>query len=261
MIEIKDLSFSYNKKPVLDNVSLSIMPGERWAVIGRNGVGKSTLIRCLAGLESQYTGSITVNKTGIASLHPRTLAKMIAYVPQVQDRNLSYSVFDFVMMGRFPYQGFMATATSEDKKCVEDALELTDTALLADRQMNTLSGGEQQRVLLAGAVSQRTDILLLDEPTTFLDPLHQELIHEVLDRIHNEYTCTILMVTHDINTALFRNDNILALKDGSVFYGGSSEKLLEKTPSMLREIFGISFAEGICKENNRAFVMPDAKLE
>jgi iron complex transport system ATP-binding protein len=257
MIEINNVSFSYTKKPVLKNVSLSIVAGERWAVIGRNGAGKSTLIRCIAGLERQYSGSVNVGNSDINSLRPRALAKILAYVPQVQNRSLYYSVYDYVMMGRFPYQGFMATATVEDKRCVAEALELTDTASFADRPMNTLSGGEQQRVLLAGAVSQRTDILLLDEPTTFLDPLHQELIQETLERIHGEYNCTVLTVTHDINAALFRNDNVLALKDGSVFYAGSPDKIIESTPSMLRDIFGISFVKGICKENGRAFVMPE----
>lgn len=259
MIEINNLSFSFGKNAVLKDVNFSVPPGERWAIIGRNGVGKSTLIRCIAGLESQYAGSIRIKDADIASLHPRALAKMIAYVPQAQNRNLVYSVFDYVMMGRFPYQGFMATATADDRKLVQEALELTDTALLADRPINTLSGGEQQRVFIAGAVSQRTDILLLDEPTTFLDPLHQEMIHKVLERIHFEFNCTILMVTHDINAALFRNDNILALKDGTVFYGESSSKLLDKTPSVLHEIFGISFVKSICKDSDMTFVLPDIR--
>ena len=167
--------------------------------------------------------------------------------------------YDYVMMGRFPYQGFMTSATPKDRKYVREALELTDTASFADRPVNQLSGGELQRVLLAGAVSQRTKVLLLDEPATFLDPLHQELIHQTLQRIHQEYQCTIITITHDINTALFHYKNVLALVDGSIYYQGSSDKLLEDYSSALKDIYDISFVKGMCSGRNRIFVMPDLR--
>ena len=160
-------------------------------------------------------------------------------------------------MGRFPYQGFLAAATEKDKQYVNEALELTDTATFADRPMNRLSGGELQRVLLAGAVSQRTEVLLLDEPATFLDPLHQELTHKTLDRIHGEYQCTIITITHDVNTALFRYRNVLALVNGSVYYTGTSENLLENYSNALKDIYGISFVKGDVPGKGRAFVMPE----
>ena len=258
MISIQGLSFSYQQgKSVLNDVSISISSGEQWAVIGKNGAGKSTLIRCIAGLEKYYSGSIKIKDVEVTSYSPRACAKIFAYVPQAQGIHIPYTVYDYVMMGRFPYQGFMTSATPEDRNYVKEALELTDTATFADRPMNQLSGGELQRVLLAGAVSQRTKVLLLDEPATFLDPLHQELIHQTLERIHHEYQCTIITITHDINTALFRYKNVLALVDGSIYYQGSSDKLLEDYSSALKDIYDIPFVKGICSGKDRIFVMPD----
>ncbi len=256
MIDIQELSFSYGDKRVLKSISLSISHGERWAIIGPNGVGKSTLIRCIAGLEKCYTGSIKVKNRDVNAYIPRNRAKIIAYVPQAQDFHLPYTAYEYVMMGRFPYQSFMAVASEEDKKCVNAAIELTDTNSFANRAMYTLSGGELQRVLLAGAVAQRTGILLLDEPATFLGPLHQELIRQALERIHNEYRCTILTVTHDVNTALFRYDKVLALVDGAAYYTGNVDKLIENYSSALKDIFGMLFIKIDCNDHGRSFVMP-----
>lgn len=261
MISINKLSFAYQQgENVLNNISLSISSGERWSIIGKNGVGKSTLIRCIAGLEKDFSGSIRIKDSDVKSYPPRALAKILTYVPQAQGITIPFTVYDYIMMGRFPYQGFMASATEKDKAYVKEALELTDTSSFADRPMNQLSGGELQRVLLAGAVSQRTDILLLDEPATFLDPLHQELIHQTLDRIHDEYRCTIITVTHDVNTALFRYQNVLALVNGAVYYTGSSEKLLTNYSSALKDIYDISFVKGVCSGSERAFVMPQMEV-
>ncbi len=259
MITINSLSFAYNGTTVLDTISLSIAAEERWAIIGKNGVGKSTLIRCIAGLEKSCGGSVMIKGKEAFFYSPRSRAQIIAYVPQAQGLQLPFTVYEYVMMGRFPYQGFMAAATKEDKRLVEEALELTNTTQFKDRLMNRLSGGELQRVLLAGAVSQRTEILLLDEPATFLDPLHQELTRQTLDRIHSEYHCTILTVTHDVNTALFRYENICALVDGSVYYAGPAGSLLEKYESSLQDIYGLPFVKGSCEEGMHAFVLPKKK--
>ncbi len=255
MIKVENLTFAYTDKTVLRDITLSIGSGERWAVIGKNGVGKSTLIRCIAGLERGNAGTISINGKDVFSYLPRTRAQIISYVPQAQGMIIPFTVYDYVMMGRFPYRGFLASASDSDRQFVSEALELTDTTSLKARPMNTLSGGELQRVLLAGAVSQRTDILLLDEPTTFLDPQHQELIQQTLERIHNEYHSTIVTVTHDINNALYRYDFICALVDGSVYYAGATEQVLNDT-SALKDVYGIPFITGTCKNSDRTFVLP-----
>jgi iron complex transport system ATP-binding protein len=256
LVAISDVRFGYNGIDVLVNVSLLIEQGQRWAVIGKNGAGKSTLVRCIAGLERIRTGSVSICGRDIADYSPRQLARVIAYVPQAQSRPIPFTVFDYVLMGRFPYQGFMATPTNEDLEIVRDALAMTDTSEFTTRAMGTLSGGELQRVLLAGAVSQQTDILLLDEPTTFLDPLHRELLHRALERIHREFNTTVVTVTHDINDSIERHTNVLALVAGQCFFAGSSGELLSRSPDILNEIYGIEFVEARSADGTRRIMTP-----
>jgi iron complex transport system ATP-binding protein len=241
LIEIKNLSFSYNHKPILHNISVEINEGEQWAIIGKNGAGKSTLIKCLAGLEKTTSGSIFLANNKIESYTPKDIAKLISYVPQVSGRNLPFTVFDYVMMGRFPYQGFMAIPTALDKKIVIESMQLTDTEEFALRKMNTLSGGELQRVFLAGAVAQKTPIMLLDEPTSFLDPFHQQLIIKTLEKIHQEFHTTIIAVTHDISSVIERYTNVLGLKGGKVLFSGKLLKESIETTEIYKQIFDVEF--------------------
>jgi ABC-type cobalamin/Fe3+-siderophores transport systems, ATPase components len=241
LIEIKDLSFSYNHKPILNDVSLNIYEGEQWAIIGKNGAGKSTLIKCIAGLEKTTQGQIIIAGKKIETYSAKDIAKIISYVPQVSNRNLPFTVFDYVMMGRFPYQGFMAIPTVIDRKIVLESLQLTDTEDFSIRKMNTLSGGELQRVLLAGAVAQKTPILILDEPTTFLDPFHQQLIIRALERIHQEFHTTIIAVTHEISSVIDRYSNVLGLKTGEVVFSGQLSGDSNETTKIYNRIFDVEF--------------------
>jgi iron complex transport system ATP-binding protein len=257
VIEIKNLSFSYAGKSVLSDISLSIGKNETWSFIGKNGAGKSTLIKCIAGLLPVNPGAVLVKGVDIQKQKPRERAKIISYVPQAAGRTLpAYSVYDYVMLGRFPYRGLLAIPNTADRKAVMESLCLTDTIDLEDRCMTTLSGGELQRVFLAGAVAQQAEVLLLDEPATFLDPLHQEIIRKTLDKIHNEFGMTILTITHDVNTAIIKNDNILALVNGRPFYAGTTSVFLNQCPSILQEIFSIPFETSICVSSNRSIIVP-----
>ncbi len=255
MISAKNISFSYGEREVLTDVSVPMEHGQRWAVIGKNGAGKSTFVKCLAGLEKPSAGSVSIDSKKIGSISVAQMAKLIAYVPQVRDRAVPFSVFDYVMMGRYPYQGMFAIASIQDKEIVENALALTDCIHLRDRPMSELSGGEQQRVLLAGAVSQQTKVLLLDEPTTFLDPLHQVQLERALDRVHKEADVTVVTVTHDLNQALHYYDHILALVDGKAFYAGPTKAFLAECPAILECVFGLEFRMGRL-ESGEVFVMP-----
>jgi iron complex transport system ATP-binding protein len=257
IIQTKSLGFSYREKKVLKDISLSINSGETWAIIGKNGAGKSTLIKCMAGLLPLQKGSVFINGADIAQIRARELAKVIAYVPQAATLGLApYTVFDFVMLGRYPYQGLMAIPNQNDKRIVSDAIRLADVENLGGRLLTTLSGGELQRVFLAGAVAQQSKILMLDEPSTFLDPLHQELMRKSLERIHNEYGTVILTITHDANSAISQFGNILALNEGSLFFAGTTGDFKARCPFILEEIFSIRFEQAQCISSKRNIVVP-----
>ncbi|MBD3318079.1 MAG: ATP-binding cassette domain-containing protein [Chitinivibrionales bacterium] len=256
MIKIAHLSFGYNGIGVLHDISASIGHGERWAIIGRNGAGKSTLVRCIAGLIPVQSGSITLNGKEVGRYGAAERARLITYVPQARGNRLPFEVEEYVLMGRFPYRGLFAVPTRRDRRIAEHAMELTDTAHLAHRSMATLSGGELQRVLLAGAVSQRTSVMLLDEPATFLDPLHQAMLQAALDRIHDQFGTTIVTVTHDVNVAIERYENVLAIVDGKVRFAGPLGASTAGT-ELLREIYHIGFEVAtVGADASRRIVVP-----
>ncbi|MBD3344978.1 MAG: ATP-binding cassette domain-containing protein [Chitinivibrionales bacterium] len=242
-VTITNLTFNYNGQPILKGIDFTARRGERWGIIGRNGAGKSTLIRCMAGLEKGVFDSIAVDGESLNSISQRSLAQFIAYVPQIHSGIYPFSVREYVMMGRFPYQGLMSIPSKQDKRIVDDALAIVGMSSFADRRMYALSGGEMQRVFLAGAVAQQAGVLLLDEPGTFLDPYHQELLQKALDRIHDEFKTTIVTVTHDINDALGHYSKILALVDGSVYFKGPSTELMADSTKQLKEIYGVTFTK------------------
>jgi iron complex transport system ATP-binding protein len=258
-IKIDSLSFHYEKSaPVLSGVSFSINEGDRWAIIGKNGCGKSTLLKCIGSLLPSH-GMVLVEERPVTSYRPLDLAKLIAYVPQAIGRlQPPDSVADFVMLGRFPYQGFFALPTIEDREIVHEALRLTDTDTLRERSMNTLSGGELQRVFLAAAVAQKSSILLLDEPLSFLDPLHQSMVQRSLDRIHEEYRTTIVTVTHDINLALNRYSHICAIVKGKLFYAGTVAEFGRNAHNLLEEIYSIRFVEANSCDGGIRYFIPES---
>ena len=258
-IKVSSISFHYaGNAPVLNNVSLEVQPKETWAIIGKNGSGKSTLLKCIGNLLQVKSGSISVEGKHITSYRPIELAKLVAYVPQAGNRSLPpCSVREFVMLGRFPYQGFFRLPGRKDTEIVESVLRLTDTLGLADRLLHTLSGGELQRVFLAAAVAQKTAILLLDEPMSFLDPLHQAMMQRSLDQIHDEFATTIVTVTHDVNQALNRFSHICALTEGTPYYIGTSERFKENTINLLQEIYSIKFIEIKSCNGDARYYLPE----
>jgi len=243
-ISAEKLYFSYGGKSVIEDIAFTVGGGETWAVVGRNGVGKSTLIKCLCGLLSPGQGNVSIDGIGITKMPPRDLAKKIAYVPQGANRPAPpFTVREYVGMALFPYSvGFMGRLSNEKQKCVDDALALTDTKRLAGRVMDTLSGGEFQIALIAGAVAQSTPFLLLDEPTAHLDPYHRENIRQTIERVHKERGTAVVTVTHDINFALSTHKNILAMVDGKVFFNGTKDVFCVNAVNNLEKIFSIKFS-------------------
>jgi len=262
LLTISNLSFSYDSSAqVLDNVSITVKKGETWAIIGKNGSGKSTFIRCLARLEPIENDCILLDDRELSEYSPIELSRKCAYVPQATQRQPpNFTVEEYVLMGRYPYCGFPVRYSDHDKEIVDDALKLTDTLNFCKRSMRTLSGGELQRVFIAGAVAQRTGIMLLDEPVSFLDPMHQEMIQSSLSRIHDEYGTTLLTVTHDINSALRRNSHILALSNGKTVFRGSTGSFLEHSTEKLQEIYGITFETALGSLSGDQLFMPSRKV-
>jgi iron complex transport system ATP-binding protein len=238
-IAVEGLSVRLGEAEVLHEVSMAVGAGEFLTVIGPNGAGKSTLLRCLDGILEPSAGSVLVDGRPIAEIGRRELAKTVAYVPQPDAGLLDYTVRSFIEMGRYPHVGVWAALTEADARAVRNAMELTGVAGLADRSVASLSGGERQRASIGAALAQGGSILLLDEPTSFLDYRHQVQILDLLDRLHRESGLTIVTVTHDLNSTVAFSDSVLALKDGEVAATGRPAELLDA--DVLKEIYGAEF--------------------
>jgi len=241
LIQIKNLSAKYGDREILKDISISVKAQECWAVLGPNGAGKSTFVKLIAGMLHQSSGSILVDGKSIHNYHAKRRAQLIAYVPQKPENKIPYSVYDFIMLGRYCLMGVLGIASEKDHAAVDEALTVCDVRHLAYRQMYTLSGGELQRVLLAGAVAQSSPILLLDEPTTFLDPAHDRLFFTALERLHAKRDLTVLMITHDINNAICQCTNIAVIKEGMLAFCGTTSEFKSQCPSILSSTFDIPF--------------------
>ena len=236
LIEVDNYSFRIYKNPILTDVSFSVYEGDYISIIGPNGAGKSTL---LVRIYTGGSGKIILDGKSLESYNQKELAKLIGYVPQGDFRNLDFTVYEFVMMGRYPYLSPFTSISKEDKKKVSEALALTEIEHLSDRFINTLSGGERQNVFISAAIAQESRILLLDEPTTFLDPRHQYDIHQTLKRANKDFGITIVSVTHDINYAVVMSRKIIVLKEGSVAFSGQPSEVMNN--DVLEKVYDKKF--------------------
>ena len=219
MLEVRNISFGYtSERLVLDSVGFTAQPGEVVAVLGNNGAGKSTLIKCMDRILTPRSGEVISEGQELLSLGRRELARVCAYVPQTPPGG-TLTVFDSVLLGRRPYITWDATA--HDKDVVNEALELLRLTDYALRRVDELSGGEQQKVAIARALAQEPRVLLLDEPTSSLDPRNQHETMQTVRRIAHEKGICAVVILHDLNLAIRYCDKFLFLKDSEVFaYGG-----------------------------------------
>lgn len=238
-VEAHGLRVRLGDTEVLAGIDLAVAAGEMLAVVGPNGAGKTTLLRALGGLVTPAAGRVEVDGCPVSEYSRRQLARKVSYVPQMDHPAESFSVRQFVEMGRYPYLRAWAALTADDRHAVEEALELTAVTPLVDRAVRTLSGGERQRVAIAAALAQGGSILLLDEPTSFLDYHHQVQVLALLDRLHAERGCTVVVVTHDLNGLAAGADSALALVGGRVEFSGAPKALFEA--GTLSRIFGNDF--------------------
>lgn len=234
-LKIDNLEVAYIRRRIIRQVSFEVAPGEIMALIGPNGAGKTTLIKAVSGVIPLQAGSIMVGGRNIAALQPAERARAIAVVPQARVLPEGYTVRQTVMLGRTAYLGWLGQPTADDRKRVQWALERTSTLDLADRMINELSGGEQQRVLLARALAQDTPVLLLDEPTTHLDLRHQSGLLNLARELASERKLAVLLALHDLNMAALYTDRVALLVEGELRAVGSPQQVL--TAERLFEAF------------------------
>ena len=239
LLELRDFAIDLGGRPVLRGLSFDLARGERVAVVGPNGAGKSTLLKCLTRILPGARGRAMLAGRPLEAYRQDELARRVAYVPQAAGVSIPFTVEEFLAMGRYPHLGPLAAAGERDRAAVERALRDTGTAPLAERYLDTLSGGERQKVFLAAALAQDTELLLLDEHTAFLDPAHQVEIQRLLGRVHDERGTALLAVTHDLNGALAHFDRVLALREGEIRFDGPALKLAD--PAVLRDVFRHDF--------------------
>lgn len=237
MLEIRNISVAYHRQVALKDLSLVAKPGEILAIIGPNGAGKTTLINAASGVLPLSKGSIHVNNQDILSLSSKNRAQTIAVVPQARSLPAAFTVFQTVLLGRTPYLGWMGKPSQEDTSKVQAALERVNLDSIAHRSIGAISGGEQQRVLLARALAQATPILMLDEPTAHLDIRYQSGFLDVVQELATEQRLTILMALHDLNLAAIYAHRILLLVEGRMIAINTPNKVL--TSETLSAAYGV----------------------
>ncbi|MET8761894.1 ABC transporter ATP-binding protein [Lentzea sp. NPDC004782] len=230
------VTVGYADRVVLDNLDVSIPTGVITTVIGPNGCGKSTLLRTLSRLLKPRQGTVLLDGHDIAKLKTRDVAKRMGLLPQMPIAPEGLTVADLVARGRHPHQSWVRQWSSDDADIVAKALRMTGVADLAHRPVDSLSGGQRQRVWISMTLAQGTDLLLLDEPTTYLDLAHAIDVIDLVDDLH-EGGCTVVMVLHDLNLAVRYSDNLIVMKDGSVVAQGHPNEVI--TSDLLLDTFGL----------------------
>ncbi len=236
ILDIENISLNFRDKSVLHDVSFSVEKGEFFVIVGPNGAGKTSLLKVLSGLQKVQQGSLTIKDKNISKYRRRNLSQIMAIVPQQIEVGFPFTVADTVIMGRTPHLGILGMEGDEDHDIAREAMEFTEVAHLADRKLYQLSGGELQRVIIARAICQQPEIILLDEPTTALDPAHQIKIMDLMEKFRREQGITIVMVSHDLNLASMYGDRLLLLKDGRVVKTGDPGSVLDR--ELLEESYG-----------------------
>jgi iron complex transport system ATP-binding protein len=227
MIELKDLSVSYGPRRILNHITLNVKAGETLALLGPNGSGKSTLIRALSGV-APASGEIFLSGRDLSALTTAERARLMAVVPQMGSLPPAFSVWETVLLGRTPYLNFLGQISAKDEEIARCALAKVDALGFAERRVGELSGGEQQRVLLARALAQSTPVLLLDEPTTHLDLQHQIGLLELVHKLAREENLTVLIALHDLNLAARYADRVALIVGGEIKALGTPKEVLRQ---------------------------------
>lgn len=237
MLSLRDVAISYSDKVIIKNISLEVKRGEILSIIGPNGTGKSTILKAISKRIHVDSGEILFDHTSITDLSIKDISKLMCMVSQTHSSPHDMTVKELVGYGRLPYKKWYERMTAEDEEIVEWALTQTNMLHYHDRLVYQLSGGEAQRAWLAMALAQKPQILLLDEPTTYLDIGHQLEVLELIKRLNKQLNITVIMVLHDLNHAAQYSDTVCVIHDGKMKAHGSPTEVL--TPALISEVYGV----------------------
>lgn len=253
-ITAEDLVLGYGDRVVADGLTTEIPSGKITTIIGPNGCGKSTFLRAVARLLKPRSGQVLLDGKAITSMRTREVAKVLGMLPQSPTAPEGLTVADLVAKGRHPHQSWLRQWSSDDETEVEAALRLTGMHELAARPVDELSGGQRQRAWISMALAQETDILLLDEPTTYLDLAHQVEVLDLVDKLHVDLGRTVVMVLHDLNLAVRYSDHLIVMREGCIVTSGPPEELI--TAELLRDVFGLDSQVLVDPVSGRPMIVP-----
>ncbi|PEL13640.1 ABC transporter ATP-binding protein [Bacillus sp. AFS017336] len=244
-----ELTIGYGDRLIVKGLNIKIPDKQITTIIGSNGCGKSTLLKAITRIISHQSGTIILDGENISLENTKLLARKMAILPQTPESASGLTVGELVSYGRFPYQSGFGRLTKKDIEVIDWALEVTGTKDFKYQAVDSLSGGQRQRVWIAMALAQETEIIFLDEPTTYLDMAHQLEILELLQKLNQEQDRTIVMVLHDLNQAARFADYIIAMKDGEIVKAGSCEEVI--THEVLKQVFSIDTVIGRDPRTNK----------
>lgn len=238
MLTVEGISFSYREKPVLKDVNIEVRKGEIIGILGPNGCGKTTLLKLLNRNLKPQKGRVLMEGADLEGMSKRSIARQIAVVPQSNEIRFAFTVRDIVSMGRMPFLDRFQGESGDDTRIVEEAMEKTNIKEFADRLINNMSGGERQRVIIARALAQRPEVILLDEPTLHLDINHQFEVLDLVKRLSKEEGLTVVIVSHDLPMVVKYCDRMVLIHDHKVHALGTPHDVL--TPESMRTVFNIN---------------------
>lgn len=250
----ENITIQYKDKPILENVSMSFPKGSIVTIIGQNGSGKSSILKTIPRALKPKSGRVIYNDKDLSAYSPKFVARKIGYLAQIHTSPPDIDVKTLVSYGRYPHTKFLKSLNEDDKSVVDEAIEKTGLAPLKDRTISTLSGGERQRAWIAMIIAQQPEILVLDEPTTYLDISYQIEVLDLIDRLNKEMGITIVMVLHDLNLAARYSDYLYTLGKGGIEAEGKPSEVI--TQEGLRRLFDIETNVLEDKENKCPFFIP-----
>lgn len=257
-LTIENVGVKIGEKEILRDINYSFAEGKRTAIIGPNGAGKSTLLKVLCLLNEKFSGQVILNGEDIKTLGRKKISQVMAILPQEKETPAYTTVRQLTFFGRFPHRKIFGGETKEDSDAVERALKITRMKEFENRQVSTLSGGERQRAWLAMTLAQNPKILLLDEPTTYLDISHQLEVMEIVSGFNKNFGTTVIMVLHDINHVRIYSDEVIVIKNRGIFAAGEPEKIL--TEENVEKIFEVK-ADTFTNTQGKKIIMPTAVLK